>query len=331
MTAISIFSSHYDLYILDIDFYSPRAMSGLWNYPTLKDCPLPVQADELSKKSNSKGHLSSQSPKTSKLSSEKINQIKKSLGARRRSLSQKKTGEKTCKPFSGHADFVPPATFSWRNIPGVVGPPRDQVACGSCWAFGTAGALEGQLGLKTGIYRPISVNQIMDCTWEANNYGCNGGEAGPAFLNMAERKLHVAYEDAYPYIGVSGYCNRNISDENAALIVQDCFQIDRSTKVLKEALVKIGPISVGINVPEDMIFYTNGVYTDKQCTGAKSDLVHEVLLTGWTIIDGKEAWEIKNSWSTYWGDEGYIYIQSEDQEHNCGVTTDATVPIIDHI
>jgi len=324
MQAISIFSSHYDLYILDIDFYAPHSMSGFWNYPSLKNCPLTVPQDESSRINSFDGL------KSNKHFPQRINQIRKSLGRRRRALSLKKSGsEQVCTPFIGHDDFVPPATFSWRNVNGVVGPPRDQVACGSCWAFGTAGALEGQLGLKTGVYRPISVNQIMDCTWEAKNYGCNGGEAGPAFRNMADRKLRVSYEDAYPYIGVSGFCNRNITDNDTALIVYDCLQIAPTTKALKEALVTFGPASVGINVPEGMLFYTNGVYDDKTCTGTKSDLVHEVLLTGWTKINGKEAWEIKNSWSTYWGDEGYVYIQSEDQEHNCGVTTDATIPIID--
>jgi aminopeptidase C len=50
-------------------------------------------------------------------------------------------------------------------------------------------------------------------------------------------------------------------------------------------------------------------------------MVHIVLLTGWKWIDGKLAWEVKNSWSTYWGDQGYIYVQAANQEWNCGITT----------
>jgi len=317
MKAISMYQSHYDVYILDIDSYTPSAMPGFWNYPSLDECNVPVPAD-------SKVH---DFHKSHGLSSGRIAQIRRSLGRRRSSLRGDDEG--ACKRFSGHQDYVPPKTFSWRDVPGVVGPPRDQVACGSCWAFGTAEAMEGQLGLKTGIFRPLSVNQVMDCTWDGNNNGCNGGEAGPAYRSMVNQTLRVTYEEFYPYIGVTGQCKRNIPDEETALLVKDCLKIDPSTKVLKEAIATLGPATIGINVPEGMLLYTDGAYTDMTCTGAKSDLVHEVLLTGWTIIDGKEAWEIKNSWSSYWGKDGYIYIQSEDQEHNCGVTTDAKIPIID--
>jgi C1A family cysteine protease len=78
-----------------------------------------------------------------------------------------------------------------------------------------------------------------------------------------------------------------------------------------------------------MLLYTNGVFDDPACRGADNDLNHAVLLTGWKVIDGREAWEIKNSWSPYWGDNGYLYIQSENQENNCGVTTDALAVTID--
>ena len=318
MTAISIYSSHYDLYILDIDDYTPYVLPSYWNYPSLTECstPIPVESVPLPP-----------GPDKAKIKNDHIRRIRNSLGLRRnlRSKFQLKKSESECTPYLGTSDYDPPKTFSWRNTT-VVGPPRDQVACGSCWAFGTAESLEGQLALKTGLFRPISVNQIVDCTWDAGNNGCDGGESYLAFSSMSKSSLPLALEKDYPYIGVSGYCNRNVPP--VARVV-GCYEVAKSTKVLKEALQKLGPVSIGINVPESMLMYTGGAYYDAECTGTNSDLVHEVLLTGWTVIDGKEVWEVKNSWSTYWGDEGYIFIQSEDQEHNCGVTTSAHIPIID--
>ena len=105
----------------------------------------------------------------------------------------------------------------------------------------------------------------------------------------------------------------------AATIMIDHFECD--------LIINTG-IAGGINGVETMRQYTEGVIVDETCTGSAGDLVHEVLLTGWKVIDGVEAWEIKNSWSDMWGNDGYIYIQSKDQEHNCGVTTDAKIPII---
>jgi C1A family cysteine protease len=222
-----------------------------------------------------------------------------------------------------------PATFTWRNAPGVVGPVRDQVACGSCWAFGTAEAIESQLGLRTGVSRQISVQQIVDCTWDNHNYACDGGEVNQALSSMMNGSLPIAYEEDYPYLGIGGVCNRNQSTYEQAGKVKACYHIAKNREAVKKALYTFGPLSIGIAVTESMLLYTDGVFDDPTCIGVASALDHAVLLTGWTVIDGKEAWEVKNSWSTWWGWDGYIYIQSENQEWNCGVTTDAVAVVID--
>lgn len=46
-------------------------------------------------------------------------------------------------------------------------------------------------------------------------------------------------------------------------------------------------------------------------------LDHAVLAVGYGTMNGKGYWLIKNSWSNYWGNDGYVLMAQKDD--NCGV------------
>jgi hypothetical protein len=163
----------------------------------------------------------------------------------------------------------------------------------------------------------------MDCTWPNQNNGCAGGYPEWALSWMIKNQIRVAYEDDYPYLGVDGACWTLDRNTTSPGIVTKCWHIPHTKLAVKKALYKLGPLAISIDVTQGMLLYIGGAFNDSECSGVWDKLDHTVLLTGWKIIDGVEVWEIKNSWSTYWGDNGYLYVQNENQESGCGITTDA--------
>lgn len=85
-------------------------------------------------------------------------------------------------------------------------------------------------------------------------------------------------------------------------------------------MLKHGPISVAIDtLLRSFSFYSHGVYCEPTCKNGLDELDHAVLAVGFGNIDGEDYWLIKNSRSTYWGNDGYILMSARN--NNCGVIT----------
>jgi len=211
-----------------------------------------------------------------------------------------------------------PESIDWR-LYGAVTPVKDQSVCGSCWSFGTVGSLEGAYFLKTGQLVRLSQQALVDCSWGYGNNGCDGGEDFRSY-QWVMKHGGIPSEDSYgPYLGIDGYCH--VQNVTATAKITGYVNVTSGDEdALKLAIFKHGPISVAIDASHrSFSFYANGVYYEPKCKNGEDGLDHAVLAVGYGVLNGKPYWLVKNSWSTYWGNDGYVLMAQRD--NNCGVAT----------
>ncbi|XP_050785738.1 cathepsin K [Gopherus flavomarginatus] len=212
-----------------------------------------------------------------------------------------------------------PDSVDWRKK-GYVTPVKNQGQCGSCWAFSSVGALEGQLKRQTGKLQGLSPQNLVDCV--TNNDGCGGGYMTNAFEYVKENR-GIDSEDSYPYIGQDESCM--YSPTGKAAKCRGYKEIpEGNEKALKRAVARVGPVSVGIDASlSSFQFYSRGVYYDESCNA--ENINHAVLAVGYGTQKGSKHWIIKNSWGEEWGNKGYI-LMARNMNNACGIANLASFP-----
>ncbi|RNA42782.1 cathepsin L1-like [Brachionus plicatilis] len=220
-----------------------------------------------------------------------------------------------------------PESIDWRER-GYVTPVKDQGQCGSCWAFSAVASLEGQNFNKTGNMVRLSEQNLVDCSKNDRNSGCNGGTMNAAFIYIRDNN-GINTEESYPYEGIDGECRFRPENVGATLTRYEDVASDNECALTK-AIANVGPISVAIDASLTTFqFYSSGVYYDPFCT--RLNLNHGVTAVGYGVSTNsslnEEYYIVKNSWGEDWGDNGYI-LMSRNRLNNCGIASEASYPII---
>ncbi len=208
-------------------------------------------------------------------------------------------GDATCSPSM--------TAWSWKEY---LGEPRSQGACGSCWAFAAISVFEAVERIVNGLNLDFSEQHIVDCArgTHLNGYdmdagSCSGGQMYRTFDYLEESG--VALEDSVPYQAKELACEPNKASEHrvAAWGFVDSFYAVPSTEKLKQTLCQYGPAAVAVHVNDSFKMYSGGVFDDH----VDAQVNHAVVIVGWDDLRG--AWLMRNSWGTWWGEDGYMWIE----------------------
>lgn len=210
-------------------------------------------------------------------------------------------------------------SIDWRQK-GIVAPIKDQsldADCGSCWAFSAIGSLESRCALKNNKLQILSEQQLIDCSKDYGNDGCNGGSMNAAYEYIIQSNGVCTSKD-YPYMSRDDM-SCNVTKKCNLCRITEFLQIEERESELVKAL-QSGPIAVAIEVQKSFQFYKNAVYQQPRNCGYK--LNHGVVIVGYT----PDYWIVKNSWGTSWGMSGYAYMVRN--ANVCGINRSACYPLL---
>jgi len=224
-----------------------------------------------------------------------------------------------------------PADWDWRNVSGVNYLTKSlnqhiPVYCGSCWAHGAMSSLADRTKIMRKAVWPdinFAIQVILNCGQDIAGT-CDGGDPGGAF-QYVQQAGGIPDDTCQQYQAVDNACSAINTCRNC-MPSQGCFaqktykkhQIAQYGSVTGESdymaeIYARGPIAVGIDA-DPLLTYTGGILYDK--TGANS-IDHIVSIVGWGVSTGQPGdgvpsgtkyWIVRNSWGTYWGEDGFFRI-----------------------
>jgi cathepsin L len=210
----------------------------------------------------------------------------------------------------------PPLSVDWR-AQGAVTDIKDQLQCGSDWAFSATSAQESRHFIAHGELLVLSEQNLIDCLKTC--YGCDGGWPSAAYDGVIRQQDgHFTTSSHDPYVGYRSFCTytSNVGVTN----ITGWTKIAQGDEAALAAAVAEGPVVAVIDASHSSFqLYTGGIYNEPACSSVAVN--HGVGIVGY----GTNFWIVKNSWGVTWGETGYIRM-TRNKKNQCGIATHVVFP-----
>ena len=237
-----------------------------------------------------------------------------------------------------------PKEWDWRNVNGTnyLSWRKNQHIpqyCGSCWAQAATSGISDRINILRNNSWPqiaLSPQAIINCHAGGT---CWGGD--PIGVYEYGMKKGIPEETCQGYIA----SDPDSYDCSAVQECKNCYSEPGSGKSgdencwgvqkfhrwkiveygkvkgadqMKAEIYARGPIACGIDSFSKLMDYKGGILSQKTWWYY---ITHIVNVIGWGVAeDGTEYWICRNSWGSYWGEEGFFRIKMHSD--NLGIETD---------
>ena len=241
-----------------------------------------------------------------------------------------------------------PSSYKTANLPAI----RNQGGYGVCWAFSTISLLEINLLKNKLVSDDIDLSEfhLVNFTYNnvtdplggsagdtttflrsSNSVTQNGGDIRMAFNSLMDWEGAVD-ETLVPYTAeVAGTINTTgLSDDlarkNTKIHLQNYYKVNMTNQTdVKQAITDYGALSISYYAygGDASNKYYNSSTAGYYCYDSNTGTNHAVTVVGWddnyskdnfpTEPEGDGAWIVRNSWGSYFGENGYFYLSYYDK------------------
>ena len=241
-----------------------------------------------------------------------------------------------------------PSSYKTANLPAI----RNQGGYGVCWAFSTISLLEINLLKNKLVSDDIDLSEfhLVNFTYNnvtdplggsagdtttflrsSNSVTQNGGDIRMAFNSLMDWEGAVD-ETLVPYtaevastINTTGLSD-DLARKNTKIHLQNYYKVNMTNQTdVKQAITDYGALSISYYAygGSSSNKYYNSSTAGYYCYDSNTGTNHAVTVVGWddnyskdnfpTEPEGDGAWIVRNSWGSYFGENGYFYLSYYDK------------------
>jgi len=229
-----------------------------------------------------------------------------------------------------------PETVDWRSVAGynLASTTRNQHIpkyCGSCYTFAGVSALSDRIAIARAraaeaTMRParevtLAPQVVLNCDNATTNNGCNGGDSVLVYKFIHEfggipdetcQNYEAEGHDTGRKCTAEDICRTCDSRGCRAQLEYDVYGVEEygimsndTGTVESEVIAELqrGPVSCAISTPQSFTSIMDfSIYED---LSGDTSIDHEIDVVGYGSEAGVKYWIIRNSWGTFWGDNGF--------------------------